>query len=131
MSEQEKIRAIQFFTVLGALLLVLFSLQSPDSGATQGREPLEVCAASKGAICDDPASPEHRLAIRGAETVGQAMECAPAPELTDSSGAQLMGSMTVTASRLPKSLAKVSGEPAEIRLAGTNTVESAHRPAHC
>src|SRR5262245_55809365 len=134
MSEQEKIRAIQFFTLLGAVLLVLFSLQSSDFSASQGRDPLEVCAASKGAICDDPASPEHRLAIRGAEKVGQVLECAPKPDtqLSASPDTQLIGTMTVTATRWPNSLASSPRESrGETRLAGTNRTESAHRAAHC
>ncbi len=58
MSELEKIRAASFLSILTIALVVLAVLQArgPEV-ATPARESLEVCAASKGALCDDAVAP--------------------------------------------------------------------------
>jgi hypothetical protein len=60
MSEMEKFRALTLVAVLTVALAGLFAYQLRDVTVQHSgvRDPLELCAASKGALCDEPAADE-------------------------------------------------------------------------
>jgi hypothetical protein len=69
MSELEKIRAVSFLSILTIMLVVLFALQSRTPHAPEPkRNAIELCAVSKGALCDDPAA-HAQVAVVGSMTV--------------------------------------------------------------
>lgn len=65
MSELEKVRAASFLSVLTIALVVLSGLRQDTGFAAPARESIEVCAVTKGALCDD-AAPAHRAQGAGA-----------------------------------------------------------------
>lgn len=98
MSEQEKLRALTLVAILTVSLVGLFSFRS-EVGAgyhPSHRDSLELCAASKGAICDE----------------------APAKQLVKASWVVNLGHIVVTASRLPEP----APEAAQVAFLGSITV---------
>jgi hypothetical protein len=62
MSELEKARAASLLSVITIALVVLSVLKSDLAPGTPARESIEVCAASKGALCDDAVAPVTHFA---------------------------------------------------------------------
>jgi len=106
MSELEKIRAASFLSILTIALVVLAVLQArgPEVAAP-ARESLEVCAASKGALCDDAvAAPTQHAREEVPAALGQTVVAAQR-DATMLAAARapvgFLGEMTVVADPLP------------------------------
>lgn len=118
MSKLNKVRALAALMVLAAALAVLLVLPSYDRGA-QPVDPLALCATTKGALCERSQAEEiDREAIRNATTavLGEitvsARRESAAPVASTAADASLLGTMTVTASRLPRAaLARAKSVP--------------------
>lgn len=68
MSDLEKARAATLLSIIAIVLAVLSAVRG-DAGFGPARESIEVCAASKGALCDDATAVPHfahgaRAAVR-------------------------------------------------------------------
>lgn len=107
MSELKEIRAISYLSILAAALTVLFALQSSD-GRVQLRDPLALCIASKGALCDrlhNEAIPHETFgAVPIADLGDMTVIARRIPDMQVASTIEdvtFLGAMTVTASRLP------------------------------
>jgi hypothetical protein len=104
MSEVEKFRALTLVTVLAAALLALFAFQSRGANALHSgvRDPLELCAASKGTLCDETADSTVAGAAATADIADLGHIVVTAPRGGDE-GSDLqvayLGSITVTAPR--------------------------------
>jgi len=107
MSELEKFRALTLVTVLAVALLGLFTYQSRGATAQHSaRDPLELCAASKGTLCDETTADKVAGAAGMADItdvvhdLGHIVVTAPrARDEAPGSQVAFLGSITVTAPR--------------------------------
>lgn len=142
MSELEQIRAVTLLSLLGAVLLVLFSLRSHNGmPALPSPDPLRLCAVTHGAICE-PVGQQAPTRYAGRDdvaTLGHILVTAPrlvpSPRRFASiESVALLGSMTVTA---PKPVefrdASAAGHRPDrsvmVAQAGPRTLGEAHGPA--
>lgn len=93
MSELEKIRATNFFSVLAIALALLVGLQGDARPGAAAGESIEICAITKGSLCDDAAAPVVRTAT---DAVTDAFTDVATPLAGDATVASL-GTMTVSA----------------------------------
>jgi hypothetical protein len=98
MSDLEKTRAITFLSLLGATLILLFALRSDFDPRTQHTiDPLQLCAVTKGALCDDPQpGARHASSFEVVELGQMVVTASRATTIAD------LGALTVTASRLAR-----------------------------
>jgi hypothetical protein len=108
MSDLEKHRALTLVAVVAAALFGLFAYQSRGVSTQHSgiRDPLELCAASKGALCDETpadtvaAAPGTPATAQVVHELGRLLVSAPrVRDETTKTQVALLGSITVTAPR--------------------------------
>jgi hypothetical protein len=102
MSDLERNRAITFLSLLGVTLLALIGLQSDFVPQARPGDALQLCAVSKGALCDEAAPIEaskHALQHDAAE-LGHMLVTAPRTVSPSTPAVADLGTMTVTARRV-------------------------------
>jgi len=127
MSEAEKIRAVSLVSVIAITLALMVSLQGRTAQfQVPVRSALEICAASKGAVCDLPANQALAAPIRHANVpvseLGAMIIVASPLGLSDADllAAADLGRMTVTAPSL-------ASENGTVKIAASEAQGSNHR----